>query len=74
MKESNLSRHNTSKHSSYADVKGFERAEKIKQLLKSANRSCITDGHLEQSLRLATTLIEADIYRLARDQQPQSSH
>ena len=33
---------------------------------KSKNKSSISDGHLEQCLRLASTYLEADIYFLAR--------
>jgi len=41
---------------------------------KSKVRSSITDGHLEQCLRLETTCIEADIDYLVREKQWQSAH
>ena len=41
---------------------------------KSSERSQLSDSHLEDSLRVATTTFEPDIMKLARSKQCQVSH
>ena len=42
--------------------------------VKNKNRSSITDGHLEQRMRLATTSLEADIDFLVRQKESLVAH